>query len=191
MGFLLKALRVGQDAGHHAAHRVRHRHGGNLAAGEDEVTHGNLLVHALVDEPLVNALVVAADQNEVVVAFLQFLGDLLIEGPAAGGHKDGPAGTVGLHNMGPAAIKGVRLHDGAPAAAVGIVVHLHLLIGGVLPDLVGADGDIAPLLGPAQDADVQHSVHRVRKQRHDINVHRWPSPPVYGPPCGRHPGPRI
>ena len=66
MGFLLEALRVGEHAGHHAAHRVRHRHSGDLAAGEDKVAHADLLIHALVNEPLVDALVVATDQDQVV-----------------------------------------------------------------------------------------------------------------------------
>ena len=38
MTFILKALRVCQHPGHHAAHGIRHRHGGNLSTGEDEVT---------------------------------------------------------------------------------------------------------------------------------------------------------
>ncbi|CAN3987050.1 DUF4177 domain-containing protein, partial [Dysosmobacter welbionis] len=68
MGFLLKALRIRQNAGHHAAHRVRHRHGGDLSPGEDEVPHADLLVHTLVQEPLVHTLIVAADQDQVVIS---------------------------------------------------------------------------------------------------------------------------
>ena len=66
MAFILKAFRVGKNPGHHAAHRVRYRHGGNLPAGEDEVAKRNLLVHALVNKPLVDALIVTADQNQIV-----------------------------------------------------------------------------------------------------------------------------
>ena len=94
---------------------------------------------------------------------LQLSGDGLGKGPAAGGHEDGPAGAVGVDNMLPAAEQGVCLHHGPPASAVGVIVHLHLLVGGVGPDLVGADGDIAPLLRPAQNADVQHGVHGFRE----------------------------
>ena len=191
VGFLLEALRVRQYAGHHAAHGVRHSHGGDLAAGEDKIAHGDLLVHAFVDEPLVDALVVAADQDQVVIMLLQFPGHGLGEGTAAGGHENGPSGTVGLHDMGPAAVQGVRLHDGTPAAAVRVIVHLHLLVGGVGADLMAADGDVAPLLGPAQDADVQHGVHRVGEQCHNVNVHHWPSPPIPGPPYDYGPGPRT
>ena len=159
VGFLLKALRIRQNAGHHAAHRVRHRHGGDLSPGEDEVPHADLLVHTLVQEPLVHTLIVAADQDQVVISRFQLLGNFLGEGAAAGGEEDRPSGAVGLHDVAPAAVQGICLHDSAPAAAVGIVVHLHLPVGGVLADLVALDGDIASLLGPAQDAHVQHGVH--------------------------------
>ena len=56
----------------------------------------------------------------------------------------------------PAAEEGVRLHDGPPAAAVGIIVHLVLLIHSVVPYLVAVDADVAPVLGPAQNGLVQH-----------------------------------
>ena len=58
---------VGEDARHEAADRVRHRHGGELAAGQHKVAEGELLVHACLDEALVNALVVTADEHKVVI----------------------------------------------------------------------------------------------------------------------------
>ena len=63
------------------------------------------------------------------------------------------------------------MHHGPPATAVGIIVHLHLLVGGVGPDLVGADGDVSPLLGPAQDADVHHGVHGFREEGQNVDLH--------------------
>ena len=161
VALVLVAGGLRQHARHHPAHRVRHRHGGELPAGEDEVPHGDLLVHALLQEALVHPLVVSADQNEVVVVRQQLPGLGLAEGSPAGGEIDGPGlprAEVGP-DIRPAAVQRVRLHDGPPTPAVGVVVHLHLLVGGVLPNLVGPDGDVSPLLGPAQDADVQHGVH--------------------------------
>ena len=67
VGLFLKALCIGQNTGHHAADGIRHCHGGNLAAGEDEIAHADFLVHALVNKALVNALIMAADQNQVIV----------------------------------------------------------------------------------------------------------------------------
>ena len=165
MGFLLEALGVRQDTGHHAADGVRHGHGGNFTAGEDKIAHADLLVHALVNEALVDALVVAADQNQMVIGLFQLPGYGLGKGAATGGEENGVSRSEGLHHVIPTAVQRVRLHNGPPAAAIGVVVHLHLLVGGVFPDLVGLDGDVAPLLGPAQNADVQHGVHGVREQR--------------------------
>ena len=67
VALLRKAFRIGQDPGQEPAHRVAHCHGSDLAAGEHEVAQGELFVHALVDKALVDALVVAADQDEVLI----------------------------------------------------------------------------------------------------------------------------
>ena len=192
MGLLHEALLVRQDAGDHAADGVTDGHGRDLAAGEDKVAQGDLLVHALVQKALVHALIMPADQDDVVPLLLQLPGYALVEGAAAGGHKNGVGVWVAafLADMVPAAVERVRLHDGPPAPAIGIIVHLHLLIGGVVPDLVGHDGEETPLLGPAQDADIQHGVHRLREKGHDIKSHRWPSLPKCVPPSGLRPGPR-
>ena len=61
VGLLGEAFLLGQHARDHAADGVRHGHGGNFAARDDEVAHRELFVHALVDKALVDALVVAAD----------------------------------------------------------------------------------------------------------------------------------
>ena len=74
----------------------------------------------------------------------------------------------------PALVEGVGLHHRPPAAAVGVVVHLLLLVQGVVPDLVALDADIAPLLPPAQHRLAQHIAHHIREERHNINpVHSF------------------
>ena len=189
VALVLEALRVCQDPGDHAAHGIGDGHGGDLAAGEDEIPDGYFLVYALIDKPLVNALVVAADQDQVV-QLAQADGIRLGEGMAAGGHIDGvdrPSGLV-AHRL-PAAVDGVRLHDGSPASPVGVVVHLVLLVGGVVPDLVGADMDEPPLLGPAQDTLGEHIPQGIGEQGENINPHRFPCPPAASLPSGCHPGP--
>ena len=184
LGILQKAVPVAlvgvaallrQDAGDHAAQAVRQSHGGYLAAGEDKVACGYLLVHALVQEALIHALVVAADQDKMVILCLQFTGHLLGQHPAAGGHIDGvdPLPRF-IADMLPAAVQRICLHDRAAAAAVGIVIHLHLLVGGVVPYLVGLYGDKAPFPGTTDDGRTHHRFHRVGEQGHDVNSHRWP-----------------
>ena len=61
--------------------------------------------------------------------------------------------------------------DAAPAPAVGIVVHLHLLVFGEIPDLHAVDVEDAFFAGPPEDALVQHGVHRVGKKGHDVDAH--------------------
>lgn len=67
VAFLLVALLLGQYAGLQAQHAVCHHKAGQLAAGQDIITNGDLLVRKSIDDTLVNALVVAADQRQVVV----------------------------------------------------------------------------------------------------------------------------
>ena len=171
VALIFKALGVGQHPRHQAAHRVRHRHGGDLSAGEHEIPQGNLLVHALVDEPLVDSLIVAAHQDQMALFPGQPSGVRLGKGFAAGGEEDGEwALFIPLADVFPAPVQRVGLEHRPPASAIGVVVHLVLLIGGVVPDLVGFDAQDVPLLRPAQDGLGQHVAHRVREQRHNVDV---------------------
>ena len=181
VAFLFKALRVRQNPRHHPAHRVGDGHGGDFPAGEDKISQGDFLVHAFVDKPLVNALVVAADQNQVI-QLAQPDSVCLAEGMATGRQVNGVHRSPGLvaHRL-PAAIKGICRHDGSPTAAVGIIVHLILLVCRVVPNLVGIDGNIAPLLGATQDALGQHISQSLRKQGQDVNSHRCAFLPADAP----------
>ena len=67
VAFRRESLLVGQHARHHAADRIRDRHGRDLAAGQHEITDGDLLIHALVDKPLVDSLIMTADQNKMLL----------------------------------------------------------------------------------------------------------------------------
>ena len=109
------------------------------------------------------------------VGGMELLGHLLVEVPAAGGQIDGvdPLPRL-ITDMLPAAVQGIGLHHRAAAAAVGIVVHLHLLVGGIVTDLVGLNGHQTLRPGPADDGLAHHGLHRVREQGHDVNPHRWP-----------------
>ena len=75
----------------------------------------------------------------------------------------------------PAPEQRVRLKDGAVTAAVGVVVHLVLLVGGVVPNLMALDLDKIPLLGASQNGLIHHIAYRLRKQGHNIDPH-WAIP---------------
>ena len=92
---VLIALGQGQHAVAEPSHRVRHQAGRELTAGQDEIPHGDLLVHDLLDEPLVHALVMAADKHQLIVSG-ELLGLFLIEHRTPGGEVDG----LSLHGGG-------------------------------------------------------------------------------------------
>ena len=66
-------------------------------------------------------------------------------------------------------------HNCATAAAIGIIVGLILLVGSIIPDLMGFNADNAPILGSAQNTFRQHITQRFREQRHNVNPHRCAS----------------
>ena len=139
MAFILIADGFRQDAGHQTANGVGDCHGSQFSAGKHKIADGNLLIHALVNKPLVNALIVTADQNQVV-QLRQPPCILLTEGLAAGGHINGMSVTADfILHAAPAAIQRVCLHNRALSAAIGIVVHLVLTVGGIVPNLVGVE----------------------------------------------------
>ena len=109
----------------------------------------------------------------MVVVCLQLLGHLLVKHPAAGRHVDGvdPMACL-LADMLPAAVQRVRLHDSAPAPAVGVVVHLLLPVRRVVPDLMAGKLDVPALARTADDAFTQNALTHLGKQRGDINPHR-------------------
>jgi hypothetical protein len=75
---------VAQDAGDEAGDGVDEDGGGDGAVGEDVVADGNFLVHQVLDDALVDALVMAAQQDEVAAA-----------GGVAGGDGVGEAAAGG------------------------------------------------------------------------------------------------
>jgi len=105
---------------------------------------------------------VAADQDQTLVIIFQPPGVGLGEGLPRRGHVDGvdPFPRL-LADVLPAAVEGIGLHHRPPAAAVGVVVHLLLLIHGVVPNLVAVHPDIAPLLPPAQHGLTEHISHHI------------------------------
>ena len=172
MALVGEADLVSQHARDQARDGVDDRHGRDLAAREHEIAHGDLFVDAFVEKALVHALIMAADEDEIVIVCLQLPRLGLVERRAAGGEEDGVHRRADLiADRAPAAPQRVTLHDRAAAAAVGVIVHLVLLVGGIVPDLVGVDLDEPLFLRPAEDAGVQHRRHGLRKQRHDIKTH--------------------
>ena len=82
----------------------------------------------------------------------------------------GPAMPLPAHR--PEAVRnGLGVHHQAPPAAIGIVVHLLLLVQGIVPDLAAADIQHALGPGPSHNAFGQHRLAHFRKQGQQINLH--------------------
>ena len=129
MALLGKAFRVGQDTGDQPAHGIGHRHGGDLSAGQHKVSQGDLLIDAFLNKTLVDAFVVAADQDEAFVVLLETLGIGLTKNLAGRGEVNGvQTFSRFVTDVFPTLVKGICLHHGPMAAAVGIVVYLLLFV---------------------------------------------------------------
>ena len=84
----------------------------------------------------------------------------------------------------PAAVQRICRHLGTPAASVRVIVHLILLVGSVVPDLVGFDFDEPTLLGPTQNAFGQNVTQSLREQGQNVNSHRCAYPRSASRPSG-------
>ena len=175
MTFIFKTFRIRQNTGHHATHRIRHRHGCDLTTGEYKITQRDLLVHTFINEALVDAFIMAADQNNIF-HFTQANGVFLTEGMTARRQVDGMHRcSCILADCLPAAIQRICGHHRAPAATVGIIIHLILLVCSIIPDLMSLDPNKTPFLRAAENALRQHVPHRFGEQGHNINSHRLAS----------------
>ena len=172
------ALLIGKHSRHKAAHRIGHGHRRDLAAGEDEVAERYLLVDALLDEALVHALIVPADEHEMIIIALEALCRLLRVGLSLRGHIYHAAAhplRLRLYRV-EAALERLRHHHAAEAAAVGVIVHLVLLVLGIVAYLHAVYFNYAFLCRAAYDALVEHRIDRCGEKRHYIYAHCLTSP---------------
>ena len=187
MALLFKAQVFRQNARHHPCNGIHQHQRRQLAAGEDIVPDGDLLVHDLVQDALVYTFIMPA-KHENMRHHGQFQRALLFQHLFLGGHID----HIGLCADIPAdrliaAVDGVCLHDHASAAAVRHIIHTAVLVQGIVPDIPAADRDMPGFSGSADDALGQHRLTHFRKQGSDLNLHRT-SPPADECALRRRPG---
>ena len=85
------ALVVAEDAGEEAGDGVDDDGGGEGAVGEDVVADGKLAVDEVVDDALIDAFIVTAEEDEMR-HLRQLFGDALGEGTAGGGEEENESG---------------------------------------------------------------------------------------------------
>ena len=134
-------------------HGVDHHQRAQLAAGEHIVADGQFLVDAQVECALVDALVVAAEQQQLRLA-RELLDDALVELPPARGEVDAP-GAVFRVARGDRVGDRLGGHHHARAAAVRIIVHMPVLVRRVFPDIYSFNRNQSILRGSADDAGVK------------------------------------
>ena len=164
-----ESLLIGQNARNHAAHGIRDRHRGDLAAGEHEITDGNLLIHALVDEPLIDTLIMAADEDKVLLCE-QFTRFFLIKRLSLCGEEHGMNVLARAERL-MAQVQRLGQHDLSAPAAVRRIIRLVVLVERIIADVGRLDLDQTLILCPADDALAHNGIDHLREQRHNVDFH--------------------
>ena len=149
---------VGQNAVDIAGDDVADDHGGQLAARQNIVADGYLLVYEQVYHALIYALVVAAQQHYVPASDkFERLG--LSERGALGRHVDAARSMVGVDRLYSGG-DGLGHHDHARPAAEGVVVALEVLfILGIVADIDYVYIKFSALHGAADYAHFKRAEH--------------------------------
>ena len=164
------ALRIGQHPRNQPADRVRHGQRRDFSSGEHKIAQRDFFIHAGLDKALIDALVVAADQDKMIKVPLQPPGGLLRKGLSLRGEIDHPPACFrfGEHGV-QAGFQRLGHHDAAEASSIGVIIHLALPVFGIVPDLGTSEIQDSLFCSAAKNALMEHRVHRVRKKRQDIH----------------------
>ncbi|MEY2598866.1 MAG: hypothetical protein RLZZ142_1125 [Verrucomicrobiota bacterium] len=160
---------VAENSGDEPDDGVDEYHGGDDAVGQDVVADGDFFVDEQVDDALVDALVVSAEENEVGAGGGEALGGGVFERGAAWGEQEDACvfsfqGLDGVKN-------GFALEDHALSAAVRGFVCDAVFVFGPVAKVVGVDGGEAAGLGFAEDAFAQGGRGDLGKKGEDIDAH--------------------
>lgn len=146
---------MAEGPGEEADDGVHEDHGRELAAGEDVVAEAEFEGSEPFDDAFIDALVMAGDEEEA-----GFGGEVLDHGlgeRAALWREEDAGSGAGVHGLD--GVNGVpeRLagHDHAGAAAEWAVVGFLVLVGGVVPDVVGVPLDEAAFTRTRRDGEAE------------------------------------
>ncbi len=156
-----------QHARHEAAHGIHHHHRRQLAARQHIVADGELVGRQMRAHPLVNAFIVAAEQRDARLR-RQLARDGLRENAPGRVEQDDRAALVDGFDGGE---ERLRLHHHAGAAAIGIVVHDMVAIGGGVARVVQRDLEQPLGLRPRQDAFAEWAAKHLGQQGEDVESH--------------------
>ena len=171
-GVLVGGVGVAEGAREKADDGVDEEQCGDLAAGEDVVAHGDLFGGEGLDGPLIDALVVAGDEEESGEGGEAFDG-ALVEGGALWGEEDAVGGSVvELFGGVDGVAEGLTHHDHAGPAAEGPIVDLGVLVVGVVADVGDGPGDETGVAGASRDAGGEDGLEHLRKDGEHVDAER-------------------
>ncbi len=155
---------MAEDAGEEADDGIHEDHCAELAAGEDVIADGDFEGRKLFDDALVEAFVVAGDEEDAGLGG-ELLDERLLERGALGREEDAGGGTRVAGFDGVDGIPdGLAHHDHAGAAAEGAVVGFVVLVTCEIADVGGVPLDDTGGAGARGDRGVQGGVRGVREE---------------------------
>ena len=163
-----RAVFVAEHAGDQPHHSIRDDRSGERAVGEDVIADADFLIDEVVDDALIDAFVMTAEENEMRKARV-FLGDLLGERAAAGRHEN-HAGIRGAEFL-DRGEKWLALHHHSLAPAVRRVVGCAVFVIRPLSQIMHAEIDKAALLRLADHARAERRGGDFGKDREDVEAH--------------------
>ena len=149
-------------------HPVDQGHRRELTPGEHEIADGHLLIGQAADA-FIEALVVAAEQHQLIVLRGPALQVGLLQRPPLGRHQQHPG----------ALLPGNRLHcrkhrlgleHHAGTAAIGHIVHLAVAVGGEIARIVEMQLGDAAAEGATDDAEIRQGGEGLGSQAHHIEA---------------------
>jgi hypothetical protein len=166
-GFFDGAEFVSEDAGEEADDGVDHDDCGDGAVGEDVVAEGEFFGLEVFDDAVVDAFVVAGDENEVGVGGEALSGGLIEAFAGGAGNDDATAGGEGFDG----GEEGFGFEDHARAAAGGGVIDLAMFAEAVVTEVVDVEVEGALLLGAAHHAEAQGDADEIGEEGDDVDAH--------------------
>jgi hypothetical protein len=166
-GFFDGAEFVSEDTGEEANDGVDHDDGGDGAVGEDVVAEREFFGLEVFDDAVVNAFVVAGDEDEVVGGG-EILGGGLVEAFASrAGDDEAATGGEGFDGC----EERFGFEDHAGTAAGGGVIDLAVFADAVVAEVVDVEVEGALLLGAAHHAEAQGDADEIGEEGDDVDAH--------------------
>ena len=163
---------VAEHAGDEAHDGVHEDDGGDDAIGEHVVADGDFVVHEMVEDALVHAFVVAAEDDEVAALCAKvgvFLRDALVEAPPARAHEDDA--RLGRAQRFHGFEDGLAFHHHALPAAVGGVVRGAVAVVRPFAEVVGFESDDPFFLSALHHALAERGGGDGGEEAEDVYLH--------------------